>query len=84
MISKLGDLRNCERCGSSFHSVRVLQRFCSKVCHDLFYIEERRRALADYRRRQALERSTSFFGPTMQPSAEEIDEDNQVRRAGNA
>lgn len=73
------EVRNCERCGAPFHPVRELQRFCSKNCHDHFYVEERRRALAAYRAQQ---RMASFFGSALQPTADELDKDNQLRRTG--
>jgi hypothetical protein len=44
------EIRKCEHCGSAFHPVREAQRFHSKECHDQFYMEERRRALATWRR----------------------------------
>jgi hypothetical protein len=46
------ELRTCEHCRSPFHRVREAQRFCKKDCHDQFYMEERRRALAAYRAQQ--------------------------------
>jgi hypothetical protein len=46
------EIRECDRCGSPFHPVRVLQRFCSTHCHDQFYMEERRSALPAYRMQQ--------------------------------
>jgi hypothetical protein len=53
------DIRECDRCGSPFHPVRELQRFCSKDCHDDFYTEEKRHALALWRAQQ---RAGAFFG----------------------
>jgi hypothetical protein len=57
------EVRHCERCGSPFHPVRELQRFCTKLCHDHFYTEEKREALAHWR---AMQRHQKFFA-TLQP-----------------
>jgi hypothetical protein len=48
------EIRNCDRCGSPFHPVRERQRFCTTQCHDQFYMEERRRALAAWRAQRRL------------------------------
>ena len=42
-------IRACAFCGASFEPHRFDQRFDKRECHDQFYNEERKRALAAYR-----------------------------------
>jgi len=69
------EIRQCDFCGSSFHPVRELQRFCTKDCHDSYYPMERKQALAAWRAQQRLQRTAKFFSPA---SAEE----DEIRKAG--
>jgi hypothetical protein len=69
----------CSNCGREFELVRQGQHLCSRACHDAYFIRERRMALAAWRQAQ---RGASFFVSTIQPTAEETGEDNQIRRAG--
>jgi hypothetical protein len=46
------EIRQCDFCGSPFHPVRELQRFCTKDCHDSYYPQERKQALAVWREMQ--------------------------------
>jgi hypothetical protein len=69
----------CDNCGREFDRVRRSQHLCGRACHDQYFVEERRRALAAYRAQQ---RMASFFGSAIQPTADVTDEDNQVRRTG--
>jgi hypothetical protein len=39
----------CSYCTREFELVRKEQHLCSRDCHDAFFVEERRRALAAYR-----------------------------------
>jgi len=43
------NLKACAHCGSEFEPVRFDQRFHTRECHDQFYVEERRQAVAAYR-----------------------------------
>jgi hypothetical protein len=43
---------SCSYCGRVFERVRREQHLCSKDCHDSFFVEERRRALAAWREMQ--------------------------------
>jgi len=52
------EVRHGDRCGAPFRPGRELQRFCTKFCHDHFYTEEKRQALAAWRAQQ---RALSFF-----------------------
>jgi hypothetical protein len=49
MNGKFGT-RSCDNCGRDFEPMRGDQRFCQRACHDRYFIEERRRALAAYRK----------------------------------
>ena len=69
------EVRTCDRCGSPFHPVRELQRFCRKFCHDHFYTEEKQQALVHWREMQ---RRQKFFGhPT---TLDEQDEAQPIKR----
>jgi hypothetical protein len=48
---KLGTT-SCSCCQREFERVRRYQHLCSRDCHDSFFVEERRRALAAYREMQ--------------------------------
>jgi len=71
------EIRTCEYCGVAFHPARELQRFHSLDCNRQFYMRERREALAAWRLQQ---RAAAFFGSTVQPVADEMDEHNTIRR----
>ena len=58
----------CEFCGTAFTPRRWDQKFHSRECHDQWFAEERRRALAAYRRQQAMARSVSFFDTDLNDS----------------
>jgi DNA-directed RNA polymerase subunit RPC12/RpoP len=40
---------NCSFCGREFERVRRDQHLCCRECHDQWFMEERRRALAAWR-----------------------------------
>jgi hypothetical protein len=69
----------CDWCRREFIPIREGHRFCSVECHDNSHIDERRRALAAWRAQQ---RMASFFGSAIQPTADEMDKDNPLRRTG--
>jgi len=71
------EVRHCDRCGTPFSPVRELQRFCSKDCHDQFYMEERRRALAHWREMQR----QKIFGYRSTSSLEDEEIQPEKRRA---
>jgi ribosomal protein L37AE/L43A len=71
--------KSCSHCRREFELVRREQHLCGRDCHHAWFVEERKRALAAWRAQQ---RIASFFGSTIQPTAEEVDEDNQLRRTG--
>ena len=70
----------CDWCQRKFVPSRDGARFCCTACHDRYHIDERRKALAAYRAQQRVERSASFFSPTMQPVDDDGDEHNTIRR----
>jgi hypothetical protein len=45
--------RLCERCGGAFVPREAKQRFCCRGCSVEFYDDERREAVAFYRKHQA-------------------------------
>jgi predicted nucleic acid-binding Zn ribbon protein len=47
-MKKFG-IRFCDYCSKEFEPIRYDQRFCKRECHDQFFMEERRRALAAWR-----------------------------------
>jgi hypothetical protein len=51
MESRFGTT-TCSHCGREFERVRSWQHLCSRVCHDLYFMEERRQALAAWRKQQ--------------------------------
>jgi hypothetical protein len=76
MAGRFGS-KACSYCGREFELVRREQHLCSRACHDEFFVEERRSALAAWRAR------ASFFVFALQPTDEITDEDNQeLRRTG--
>lgn len=48
--------RFCDYCFGEFDPIRVDQRFCKRDCHDQYFMEERRRALAAWREMQRYQR----------------------------
>jgi DNA-directed RNA polymerase subunit RPC12/RpoP len=48
MAGKFGS-KFCSYCGREFELVRKEQHLCCRDCHDAYFVEERRRALAAYR-----------------------------------
>jgi DNA-directed RNA polymerase subunit RPC12/RpoP len=47
-MGKFGNT-NCSFCGREFERVRREQHLCCRECHDQYFMEERRRALALWR-----------------------------------
>ena len=75
-LSKFGT-RVCECCGRQFNAVRWVQRFCGRDCHDLWFAEERKQALAAWRTQQ---RYASLFLNGLQP----VDEETRNGRASDS
>jgi hypothetical protein len=49
MRGKFGT-RSCSYCGREFQPIRGDQHLCKRECHDAWFVEERRRALALWRK----------------------------------
>jgi len=50
-MRKLG-VRYCASCHREFEPWRIDQRLCGRECHDRYFVEEKRLALAAYRAQQ--------------------------------
>jgi DNA-directed RNA polymerase subunit RPC12/RpoP len=59
MTAKFGT-KICSHCRRDFEPIRKDQHLCCRECHDQFFVEERRKALAAWRRnrRMLLEQKT--------------------------
>src|SRR6516164_7909471 len=56
--------RVCDYCGREFEAVRQIQHLCGRECHDRYFHEERKQALALWRAQQ---RCANIFSPGTQP-----------------